>query len=226
MFQSNSDTMTEKWQSLAREGEIIQAIKIYRETTGADLVKSRDEVNRWIAEQPTGTCHAPIELNDSEAMAITLQMARNGAGYEIGDDYRRATKAIDQAERITRRILERSENATTGPMPCTRHIRTSGHHWLRNTFGDLIAMQWQPGVMKWCYSGQYASLADVDTKGWEYIAPCPMPLLSDEVAQVRNIWNHVRNGTLLSLSENDRMLLSAILGSHLPPDTQPIESEG
>lgn len=82
------------------------------------------------------------------------------------------------------------------PVPPKQMIRDAGHHWLRELSYDgnplqTVCMQWQPNAQKWCRSGDIATGRDVDTRGWQYIAPCPMPndavtrkLTADET----NVW--------------------------------------
>lgn len=66
------------------------------------------------------------------------------------------------------------------PKPPGNHIADAGHHWLDEIDFDgrscgLRVMQWQPGVKRWCVSGDCATGRDVDTRGWQYIANCPTP---------------------------------------------------
>lgn len=69
------------------------------------------------------------------------------------------------------------------PKPPVLHLRTAGHHWLDiydidgHYFGRVV-LQWQPGVQKWCHSGDVATGCDLTTRNWRYVAPCPMPDLT------------------------------------------------
>lgn len=66
------------------------------------------------------------------------------------------------------------------PQPKPQHLNYAGHHWLRELSYDghhmqTVVLQWQPNAKKWCHSGDVATGRDIDTRGWEYVAPCPMP---------------------------------------------------
>lgn len=66
------------------------------------------------------------------------------------------------------------------PTPPLQMSRDAGHHWLEERDYDghshgMRVMQWQPFAKKWCASGDVATGRDVDTRGWTYVAPCPMP---------------------------------------------------
>lgn len=74
------------------------------------------------------------------------------------------------------------------PTPPAALSRNAGHHWLREYSYDghalgTICLQWQPNAKKWCRSGDVATGRDIDTRGWQYLEPCPMP----NEAVVRNI---------------------------------------
>lgn len=66
------------------------------------------------------------------------------------------------------------------PIPPGNHIRLAGHHWLEGFDVDghskgLVVLQWQPGVKKWCHSGNVATGRDFNATGYRYVAECPMP---------------------------------------------------
>lgn len=75
-------------------------------------------------------------------------------------------------------------------------------------------MQWQPARRAWCPSGGVGSLSSVDTTGWQYIAPCPMPMLEDEVEQLRHIARTIRDGAMLSLTDDDKAVLLTFVREH------------
>lgn len=71
-------------------------------------------------------------------------------------------------------------NRDIEPAPPGVHYAEAGHHWLDTLDFDgrshgLVVLQWQPGMKKWCASGDIATGRDVDTRGWQYVAPCPTP---------------------------------------------------
>ena len=211
MFQSNDQNMNDKWQSLAREGSVVQAVMTYRSIAGTTFTEAKRAVSGWIASQPAGVCKPPIEMSDHEAVELTLDLASTGAGYEVDEDRRRACKAIDIATTITKRILERDANADTGPVPPGRHVGFTGHHWLRNNFGELVVRQWQPGVKKWCASGMVATMSSVDTTGWTYVAPCPMPLEENEQIYLEGLHEEMRRDHQWSLTERASQFLREFL---------------
>ena len=66
------------------------------------------------------------------------------------------------------------------PTPKGHHIQYAGHHWLLEKSYDghcmqTVVLQWQPNAKEWCHSGDVATGRNVDTTGWEYLCPCPMP---------------------------------------------------
>lgn len=68
------------------------------------------------------------------------------------------------------------------PTPPGAHFAEAGHHWLAVVDHDgrifqRVVMQWQPGVKRWCASGDVATGRDVDTAGWQYLTHCPQPPL-------------------------------------------------
>lgn len=86
---------------------------------------------------------------------------------------------------------------TVEPVPPLAHQQNAGHHWLRErTYdGDIrqtLCMQWQPNAKKWCHSGDIATGRDIDTRGWEYLEPCPMPngaVTKSITQEPGNVWN-------------------------------------
>lgn len=181
MFHTNDNSNNERWQTLARKGETVKAIATYRELFGTSLKEAKDAVDIWIANQPAGTCMAPIRMDDDEALALVLKSASKWASdTDMQGEERRIEKAVEVAKGLFDNRLDRDTNAKTGPKPPDRHIGHCGHHWLRTQQGDVVVLQWQPATEKWCPSGRVAMLSAVDTCKWTYIAPCPMPLLDDE----------------------------------------------
>lgn len=69
------------------------------------------------------------------------------------------------------------------PIPPGHHISLAEHHWLKMYDGDdhflgYIVLQWQPGVKKWCISGNVATGNDIEwgkIEYWEYFCLCPIP---------------------------------------------------
>lgn len=58
--------------------------------------------------------------------------------------------------------------------------KLGGHHWLQEVdfdgrVMDTVVLQWNPGAQRWSHSGHVGTGIYVDTKGWNYLAPCPMP---------------------------------------------------
>lgn len=71
-------------------------------------------------------------------------------------------------------------NRDVEPVPPGRHAHEAGHHWLEVRDYDghshgLVVMQWQPNAKKWCASGDIATGRNVDTRGWSYLEPVPLP---------------------------------------------------
>ena len=171
MFHTNDDSKHEQWRALAREGDEIEAIKIYRSINGSSLMEAKNAVEAWIAAQPEGVCKAKIVMSDEQALTITLNMARIGVmNSAFGEEHRRAKKAIERTEWLFPRTLDNDKEAKTGPYPPASHSDKAGHHWLRNDnqhggLGDIVVMQWQPEQQKWCHSGRVATGSAVDTGG-------------------------------------------------------------
>lgn len=212
MFRTNDVNKNESWRELARNGDLIQAIKVYRELTGEGLRESKQAVDAWIAAQPEGVCKKPIYLSDDEALALTLSTARTGAGYELDEEYRRAQKAIEQTASLVNRILDRDTEAKTGPIPPARHIAMAGHHWLHNAHSEIVVMQWQPGEKKWCHSGRVATANSIDTVKWTYIAPCPMPLMDDEQIYLEGLHEELgRQGGSIPMTQRMAQFLREFL---------------
>lgn len=66
------------------------------------------------------------------------------------------------------------------PSPPLLMSRIAGHHWLREIDFDgraseYIVLQWNPAAKRWSHSGSVATGYYIDTRGWKYIQPCPMP---------------------------------------------------
>ncbi len=69
-------------------------------------------------------------------------------------------------------------------VPPNYHFALAGTHWLEKFSFDghpmgCIALQWQPGAKQWCHSDQHARGTPVNTNGWKYLCPIPLPV-SDE----------------------------------------------
>lgn len=72
------------------------------------------------------------------------------------------------------------EVAKVEVVPPGHHARLGGHHWLQEVdfdgrVMDTVVLQWNPGVQRWSHSGNVGTGMYVDTKGWKYLAICPMP---------------------------------------------------
>lgn len=69
------------------------------------------------------------------------------------------------------------------PTPPAAHIQYAGHHWLEclnvdmHSFG-LRCLQWNPEMQRWSHSGGAATGTYLDTRGWCYVCPQPLPDLS------------------------------------------------
>lgn len=66
------------------------------------------------------------------------------------------------------------------PVPPGHHARLGGHHWLQEVdfdgrVCDTVVYQWNPGVQRWSHSGEIGTGYYMETKGWKYLQPCPMP---------------------------------------------------
>lgn len=71
------------------------------------------------------------------------------------------------------------EQVKVEPVP-PKGQKLGGHHWLQEVdfdgrVMDTVVLQWSPGVQRWSHSGNVGTGMYVDTKGWKYLAPCPMP---------------------------------------------------
>jgi hypothetical protein len=72
------------------------------------------------------------------------------------------------------------EQIQVEPKPPGHHSRLGGHHWVQHIDFDgreheVVVLQWNPGVQRWSHSGNVGTGIYVDTKGWKYLRPCPMP---------------------------------------------------
>lgn len=66
------------------------------------------------------------------------------------------------------------------PVPPGYHKKFTGHHWLEKfdfdgRLVDTIVLQWNPVAGRWSHSGNVATGAYIDTRGWKYLAVCPQP---------------------------------------------------
>lgn len=66
------------------------------------------------------------------------------------------------------------------PRPPLVFIKSASHHWLQEVYddgrpGQPVVLQWSPASERWCISGDVASGIFMDTRGWKYLAPCPVP---------------------------------------------------
>lgn len=73
-----------------------------------------------------------------------------------------------------------NENLSVEPQPPAKYMRRGDHHWLEVLDFDgraqgLVVAQWNPGAQKWSHSGYVGSGIYLDTRGWRYVAHCPMP---------------------------------------------------
>lgn len=71
------------------------------------------------------------------------------------------------------------EQVKVEPIP-PKGQKLGGHHWLQEVdfdgrVMDTVVLQWNPGAQRWSHSGHVGTGVYVDTKGWKYLAPCPMP---------------------------------------------------
>ena len=95
-----------------------------------------------------------------------------------------------ERQEILDRITAHGERVAKGErvpvLPPPEHIQYAGHHWLRVVaYGsgalETVVLQWAPNAFEWYHSGCVATNArPIDTTGWIYIAPCPLPLLDPE----------------------------------------------
>lgn len=72
------------------------------------------------------------------------------------------------------------EQVKLEPVPIGFHAKLAGYHWLQEVdfdgrVMDTVVLQWNPGAQRWSHSGHVGTGIYVDTKGWKYLAPCPMP---------------------------------------------------
>lgn len=86
----------------------------------------------------------------------------------------------DHLASLTQDDMARLSAKKREPAPPAHLLRDAGHHWLEiidsdDRVVDLVVMQWQPGIKRWCYSGYCGSGRDIDSHGWRYVAPCPLP---------------------------------------------------
>lgn len=104
---------------------------------------------------------------------------------------------------------------TVEPVPPAAHQPYAGHHWLREYSYDghsmqTLCLQWQPNAKKWCRSGEVATGRDIDTRGWQYLEPCPMP--SDAVTrQITTDETNVWTALLPTQSEALEMQMKSML---------------
>lgn len=66
------------------------------------------------------------------------------------------------------------------PIPPGCHKNYAGHHWLERIDIDgrrcgLTVLQWNPKAQKWTFSNMVATDSYIDTRGWVYVAECPLP---------------------------------------------------
>lgn len=66
------------------------------------------------------------------------------------------------------------------PVPPAKYYRGADHHWIQKFDcdghqGDCVCLQWNPSAKRWSHSGYVGSGIYVETKGWKYVAHCPMP---------------------------------------------------
>lgn len=70
-------------------------------------------------------------------------------------------------------------------IPVPPNPKAADHHWLEkldydgHSFG-LIVLQWNPIAQKWSHSGDVATGLYVNTEGWRYDSPCPLPPFKGE----------------------------------------------
>lgn len=66
------------------------------------------------------------------------------------------------------------------PEPKPPHPKSADHHWLQIRDFDghdmgTVVLQWNPCAQRWSHSGDVGTGYYINTNGWVYIAPCPMP---------------------------------------------------
>jgi hypothetical protein len=64
--------------------------------------------------------------------------------------------------------------------PIPPHPKAANHHWLQQVdfdgnLGETVVLQWNPGAQRWSHSGNVGTGIYINTEGWRYVAPCPMP---------------------------------------------------
>ena len=213
---ANAASLEDKWQALARDGETIRAVRLRRETTGEGIREAKDAVEAYLASLPVGSYHAPIHMDEREAIEYLTKYFEEHAP---GDDHRRHVKsAMRLLANHTELAWTRFRGVETGPVPPGRHINLAGHHFLYR-HGETVVMQWQPQSRSWCPSGLIATLSDVDTKGWRYIAPCPFPLFEDEAAELRGVQDSLQaqsSADNVKLSQEQARALRVFLHLYFP----------
>lgn len=89
----------------------------------------------------------------------------------------------------------------------------SFHHWVERIDYDgrscgLEVYQWQPGVQKWCYPNQYACGLDKDLVNYRWVALCPIPPFKQEVQEVQEIIQRLRNSFAEDSADTPGLLTS------------------
>lgn len=87
----NDPGLTERVRQLARQGQTIQAIKEYREATGASLQTAKEAVEGWIkGDEPP---RSRAVSNDPGLTDNVRKLARQGRKIQAIKEYREATGA-------------------------------------------------------------------------------------------------------------------------------------
>lgn len=105
--------LTDSVRQLARQGQVIQAIKEYREVTGASLQTAKEAVDGWMRcsefQSPS-----PFSI-DSGLTDNVQQLARQGQKIQAIKEYREATGASLQTSKEAIEAWMKSEGISRSP---------------------------------------------------------------------------------------------------------------